>query len=156
MIPVKQVMNRKVISFRPETPVDEIAKTLSKKKITGAPVMGEDGAVVGIVSEIDVVTKRGATAQDIMSPHVISIGEDTGIVEAAGLLAGERIRRVPVLGAQGKMVGILSRSDVLDFFTRTHWSCRACGHSEHGLQQPESCRHCGGTDFTLERTQPGS
>jgi CBS domain-containing protein len=156
VIPVKDVMNRNVISFRPETPVDEIAETLSARKITGAPVVGEHGDVVGIVSEIDVVTKDGATARDIMSPHVISVSEDTGIQEAARLLAGERIRRVPVLGRQGKMVGLLSRSDVLDFFTQTHWTCRACGHSQRGLEQPEQCRHCGGSDFTLERTQPGS
>src|SRR5581483_799787 len=132
-------MNRNVISFKEDTPVDEVARTLTDNKITGAPVLAADGHVVGIVSEIDVVTKKGDTASDIMSPHVISVSEDTGIVEAAQLLAGERIRRVPVL-ARGKMVGLLSRSDVLEFFTRSHWSCRACGHWERGLQSPETCR----------------
>lgn len=155
MIPVKDVMNRNVISFKEDTPVDEVAKTLTEHKITGAPVLAPDGDVIGIVSEIDVVTKKGDTAADIMSPHVISVSEDTGIVEAAQLLAGERIRRVPVL-AGGKMVGLLSRSDVLEFFTRSHWSCRACGHWERGLQAPESCRHCGSTDFQLERALPGT
>lgn len=155
MIPVKDVMNRNVISFPADAPVEEIAKTLTDHKITGAPVVNEDGDVVGIVSEIDVVTKKGDTAADIMSPHVISVSEDTGIVEAAQLLAGERIRRLPVL-AGGKMVGLISRSDVLEFFTRSHWSCRACGHWERGLQAPESCRHCGSTDFQLERALPGT
>lgn len=155
MIPVKDVMNRNVISFRAETPVDEVARTLTEKHITGAPVTTQDGDVIGIVSEIDVVTKRGDTAADIMSPHVISVSEDTGIVEAAQLLAGERIRRLPVM-ARGKMVGLISRSDVLEFFTRSHWTCRACGQTERGLAQPEHCRHCGGTEFQLERALPGT
>lgn len=155
MIPVKDVMNRKVISFREDTPVEEVAKTLTEKRITGAPVLAPDGHVVGIVSEIDVITKRGDTAADIMSPHVISVTEDTGVVEAARLLAGERIRRLPVM-AHGRMVGLISRSDVLEFFTRSHWNCRACGHWERGLEAPESCRHCGGTEFQLERALPGT
>ena len=58
--------------------------------------------------------------------------------------------------SKGKMVGLLSRSDVLDFFTHSHWTCRRCGHGQRGLQAPESCRHCSGTDFVLERTQPGT
>src|SRR3984893_16893098 len=106
MIPVKEVMTRNVTTFREDTPVDEIAQTLSSKHITGAPVIGGDGTVVGIVSEVDVFTKKGAVARDIMSTHVISVTEDTGIDEAARLLAGERIRRVPVIKG-GKMVGLL-------------------------------------------------
>ena len=155
MIPVKDVMNRNVISFRESTPIDEVARTLNDNHITGAPVLGSDGHVVGIVSEIDVVTKRGRTAADIMSQNVISISEDTGVVEAAQLLAGQRIRRLPVL-AGGRMVGLISRSDVLDFFTRSHWSCRSCGHWERGLEAPEACRHCGGARFELERALPGT
>ncbi len=155
MIPVKDVMNRNVISFREDTPLDEVARTLTENRITGAPVLGSDGHVVGIVSEIDVITKKGENAADIMSPHVISVSENTSVVEAAQLLAGERIRRLPVL-AGGKMVGLLSRSDVLEFFTRSHWTCRACGHWERGLQSPDTCRHCGSTDFQLERALPGT
>jgi len=155
VIPVKDVMNRNVISFREDTPVGDVARVLTEKRITGAPVLGADGHVVGIVSEIDVITKRGETVADIMSPHVISVSEDTGIVEAAQLLAGERIRRLPVM-ARGKMVGLISRSDVLEFFTRSHWSCRDCGHWERGLESPETCRHCGSREFQLERALPGT
>ena len=155
MIPVKDVMTKEVVTFDKDTPVKEIADTLSARHITGAPVVEEDGHVVGIVSEVDVFTKQGKTAQDIMSPHVISVTEDTGIQEAAALLAGERIRRLPVL-KRGRLVGLLSRSDVLDFFTHSHWTCRRCGHTERGLEAPEECRHCGGRRFQLERTLPGS
>lgn len=150
MTPVKDVMTTDVISFREETPVGEIADRLSQARITGAPVVTGDGFVVGIVSEVDVFSKRGTVARDIMSPHVISITEDTGIDEAARLLAGERIRRLPVL-RQGRLVGLISRSDVLEFFATRVWTCTACGFGEHGLEAPEQCASCSGSSFTLER-----
>jgi CBS domain-containing protein len=154
MIPVKEVMTRNVITFKEDTSVEEVAQTLSTKRITGAPVVGGDGLVVGIVSEVDVFTKKGKVARDIMSTHVISVTEDTGIDEAARLLAGERIRRVPVL-KRGKMVGLLSRSDVLDFFAKTRWTCAVCGRWERGLERPERCFSCSSTDIHLERADPG-
>jgi CBS domain-containing protein len=154
MIPVKEVMTRNVITFKEDTPVDEIANTLSSKHITGAPVVTSDGLVVGIVSEVDVFSKKGAVARDIMSPHVISVSEEMGIDEAARLLVGERIRRVPVIN-RGKMVGLLSRSDVLDFFAKTRWTCSVCGRWERGLERPERCFSCSSTDIHLERADPG-
>lgn len=154
MIPVKEVMTRNVITFKEDTSVEEVAQTLSTKRITGAPVVGGDGLVVGIVSEVDVFTKKGKVARDIMSTHVISVTEDTGIDEAARLLAGERIRRVPVI-KRGKMVGLLSRSDVLDFFAKTRWTCAVCGRWERGLERPERCFSCSSTDIHLERADPG-
>ena len=136
MIPVKEVMNRNVITFREDTPIDEIASTLVSKRITGAPVVSTEGHVVGIVSETDVFSKKGKVARDIMSQRVISVTEETGIDEAARLLIGERIRRVPVIRG-GKMVGLLSRSDVLDFFAKTRWTCKVCGWWERSLEKPD-------------------
>jgi CBS domain-containing protein len=154
MIPVKEVMTTNVISFREDTPVEEIALTLTTKRITGGPVVSSDGQVVGIVSETDVFTKKGKVARDIMSQHVITVSPDTGIDEAARLLVGERIRRVPVV-KRGKMVGLLSRSDVLDFFATTRWTCNVCGRWERGLEQPGRCHSCSSTDIRLERADPG-
>ena len=154
MIPVKEVMTRNVITFREDTPVEEIASILSSKHITGAPVVANEGHVVGIVSETDVFSKKGKTAREIMSPRVISVTEETGIDEAARLLIGERIRRVPVIRG-GKMVGLLSRSDVLDFFARTRWTCNVCGWWERSLERPLRCYSCSSTDLRLERADPG-
>ena len=78
MIPVKEVMTRNVITFKEDTPVEEIAQTLTSKHITGAPVVAGDGLVVGIVSEVDVFTKKGSLARDIMSPHVITVSHQAG------------------------------------------------------------------------------
>ena len=152
---VKDVMTSDVITFRSDTPVDDIAETLSRRHITGAPVLDSDGYVVGIVSEVDVFSKPGRTASDIMSPNVITVGEETSLEEVAAIMAGERIRRLPVLAA-GRLVGLISRSDVLDFFAQSHWTCETCGAYQHGLHQPDSCAHCGGTSFRLDRSSPGS
>ena len=154
MIPVREVMTRNVLTFREDTPVEEIALTLSARHITGAPVIGAEGHVVGIVSETDVFSKKGKTAKDIMSQHVISVTEETGIDEAARLMIGERIRRVPVIRG-GKMVGLLSRSDVLDFFAKTRWTCDICGWWERSLERPSKCFSCSSTNIRLERADPG-
>lgn len=154
MIPVKELMTTKVITFEEDASLEEVAQALAEHRITGAPVLGEDGHVIGIVSEVDVFTKKGKTVRDIMSRHVISVTEDTGIDEAARILAGERIRRLPVLRA-GRMVGLISRSDVLEFFAHTQWTCATCGHWERGLEAPTVCALCQGSDFRLERGSPG-
>lgn len=153
--PVRDVMTTDVVVFREDTPVDEVASTLASRHLTGAPVVAEDGVVVGVVSELDVFSKSGQLAGDIMSTRVISISEDTPIDDAAALFAGQRIRRLPVLRA-GRLVGLLSRSDVLDFFVQSRWVCVACGHAQHGLHAPESCRDCSGSTFSLERAQPST
>lgn len=153
MTPVKDLMTRKVITFTADTPVEHIAALLTKNHITGAPVVDEDGHVIGIISEVDIFTKKGATAADIMSPQVIAITEDTGIDEAARLLASERIRRLPVL-AGGRMVGLISRADVLDFFAHSHWTCEVCGQFERGLEPPEQCSRCQSNNFRLDRSDP--
>ena len=92
MIPVKDVMTRDVIAFREDTSVQEIADTLTSRHITGAPVVGDDGFVVGIVSEVDVFSKKGKNARDIMSPHVISVTQDTGLDEGITRHPHDRIR----------------------------------------------------------------
>ena len=150
MIPVKEVMTKKVITFDQDLEVGEAADRLSRSRITGAPVTDAEGHVVGIVSEVDVFGKKGKKVADIMSREVISIGEDMSIEEAARLLVDRRIRRLPVM-AQGRMVGLLSRSDVLDFFASNHWTCQSCGQGYRGLQAPMACDYCSGTEFRLER-----
>jgi predicted transcriptional regulator len=153
--PVKDVMTTNLVVFKEDTPVDDVATTLARRHLTGAPVVTEDGRVVGVVSELDVFSKDGRVARDIMSTGVISISEDTPIDDAAALFAGQRIRRLPVLRA-GRLVGLLSRSDVLDFFVQSRWVCLDCGHAVHGLRPPRSCRDCSGSRFSLERAQPST
>ena len=106
------LMNRDVITVPPTMPVAELAALLAERRISGAPVVDDTGRVLGVVSEVDILGRPGATAGDIMSRGVISVSEDTEIEEVAHLFLNQRIRRVPVL-ADGRLVGIVSRSDLL-------------------------------------------
>jgi len=55
----------------------------------------------------------------------------------------------------GKMVGLLSRSDVLEFFAKTRWTCKVCGWWERSLEKPARCYSCSSADLQLERADPG-
>jgi CBS domain-containing protein len=154
MITVREIMTTNIISVKANESVEKVAELLARNRISGMPVVDEAGHVVGMVSEIDVITKKGKTAADIMSKHVISVSPDTGVEEAALILAGKRIRRMPVI-EKGKMIGIVSRADVLNLFASIHWTCERCGHYERGLVPPKECAYCQGTEFTLQRGSPG-
>lgn len=101
------------------TTVSELLATLSEHNI-GAAVVTEDGAMVGIVSERDIVRqlqRRGAallTAQvgDIMTADVLTCGPDTTVDSLAETMTERRIRHLPVLDG-GRLVGIVSIGDVV-------------------------------------------
>lgn len=153
-IVARDIMTGNVISVRPDTPVDRIARLLTEHQITGMPVVDNEGRVIGIVSEYDVISKRGRTAADIMSRDVISVSEDTSAESVAQLLSERRVRRVPVL-RDGRLVGIISRADLVRLFAITRWTCEDCGYFVRGFQRPEQCEACGSTRFVLDREPPG-
>jgi CBS domain-containing protein len=76
------------------------------------PVLDTAGAMIGIVSEADVLGKRGATVGEIMTSEVISVAEATPIERIAALMAEKKIKRVPVV-ADGDRVGMVSRADIV-------------------------------------------
>jgi CBS domain-containing protein len=108
------IMTREVLTTRPNVPVRELAKRLSFHRISGMPVVDDQGVVLGIVSEADVISKRGATVADIMTTPVIGVEESTPAVEVAALLTEERIKRVPVL-RDGRLIGLIGRSNVVSW-----------------------------------------
>lgn len=149
-----EIMTPDVITVRPDTAVDEVARLLFTNRITGMPVVGDDGVVAGIVSEFDVISKAGRTAADIMSQDVISVYEDTPAEDVARILTSHRVRRVPVL-SEGRLAGIVSRGDLVRLFAITRWSCRSCGYFLRGFHRPDRCEMCGSEDFALDREPPG-
>jgi CBS domain-containing protein len=86
--------------------------TLIKNQISGAPVAGKGGKIVGVVSEADIVGKKGKDVKSIMSTKVISVAEDTPVEEIARLMTTHKIKRLPVMrGAE--VVGVVSRADIV-------------------------------------------
>ena len=110
---VKEIMTKDVVTVPSAMPVRDVANLLSEKSISGVPVVDDGGSVLGVVSELDVVGRRGATVADIMSKQVISVTEDTDVDEVLHLFLNQRIRRVPVLSGGQHLVGIVSRSDLV-------------------------------------------
>ncbi len=149
-----EIMTRDVITVQPHTPLDEIARLLVQHRITGVPVVDEEGRVLGIVSEFDLIAKRGRVAADVMSTDVIAVSEDTPAETIADLIVQRRVRRVPVL-RNGRLVGIITRADLVRLFAMTRWTCVQCGYFERGFHRPEVCEGCGSRAFTLQREPPG-
>ena len=109
----KEIMTRDIITVAPELTVRKLAMTLVKNQISGAPVAGKNGKLVGIVSEADIVAKKGKDVKAIMSKKVISVAEDTPVEEIAQLMTKHKIKRLPVMDG-GKVVGIVSRADIVN------------------------------------------
>ncbi len=149
-VPVSEIMTRNVITVPPEMSTKDVATILSEKRITGLPVVDATGKVVGVLSELDIISRQGATAADIMSDQVISAAEDDDVQEVANLFSSRRIRRVPIL-ADGKLVGLVSRSDLMRLFMTTRWVCENCGYFARGFERPDPCPNCGSDRVVFQR-----
>lgn len=122
----RDIMTKDVITVRPKTPVKEVSTLLVQHRISATPVVDKDGRVVGVVSEADLMSKKGKEARDIMSDGAISVTEDTTVSEVASTMITNSINRVPVMRGD-EMVGIVSRADIV----------RAIALGEHiALQSP--------------------
>src|SRR6266545_3945727 len=152
---VKEVMTSDVISVPEVSTIEDAARLLARYRISGLPVINAAGALVGLVTEYDLIAKQGPTVADIMSRSVISVTEDTDVEEVAHLLTNRRIRRVPVLRGD-RLVGIVSRSDLVKQIAM-RWVCPTCGEVVRGPEAPEQCPRCHApkSAFTHETMQPG-
>ena len=112
----KDIMTTKVVTVKPSTSIEDAARLLVRRKISGVPVVDEKDKtkVVGILTEADLLAApAGAkTVADVMKKRVASVSPDTSVDEIAEILVKKKIKRVPVIDA-GKLVGIVSRIDVL-------------------------------------------
>jgi CBS domain-containing protein len=140
---IEQLMTREPIAVGAETPLRDVAGILSERRISGLPVIGERLEVLGVVSEGDIVAKeqgpapdRGRllgrlrpdrararklaarTAGEAMSAPAITIEANRSVAEAAQLLAGNGIKRLPVVDENGTLVGIVTRADLVRAFAR--------------------------------------
>lgn len=118
-------MTRDVVTVRPSTAYETCVRLMRTHGVGALPVV-DAGKVIGIVCMTDLVMKRdpGATAATLMTRHVITVTPDTPISAAVRQLFQHRVNRLPVLGPEGRLVGIVSRSDVLRMFLRSDVSIR--------------------------------
>ena len=152
----EDVMTTQVVTITEDQSTKQAARLLSQHRISGLPVVNSDQVVVGVVTEYDVISKKGQTVGEIMSRGVISVTPDTDLDEVSHLLVHERIKRVPVLD-HGKLVGIVSRADLVREVAM-RWVCHVCGEVVHSEEQPVRCPRCGAKRVAalFEQQSPGS
>jgi CBS domain-containing protein len=139
---VSEVMTAEVISVSPEASLKEAARQMIDAGISGLPVVDGAGTLVGIISEADFVkTEAGRragkragllswmsrekpfphserTVGEAMTTDLVTIGPDADHAEAARLMRKARVKRLPVVDELGKLVGLVSRTDILRVFVR--------------------------------------
>jgi len=152
----EDIMTTTIITVTENQTRQHAARLLSQHRISGLPVVNVHHAVVGVVTEYDVISKKGQTVSEIMTRGVISVTPETDVEEVSHILIHERIKRLPVLD-QGRLVGIVSRADLVRELAM-RWICPVCGEMMHGEVQPERCQCCGSTQVAaaFEQQSPGS
>lgn len=137
---VAEVMTREVVTVHPETPVRVLVELLVNQIYRALPVVDQENHLAGIVTNGDLVERGGlrvrtellptlsppaldeelrrleaaiVTAGDIMTREVATVRAETDLDSAGRLMATRRLKRLPVVDAEGRVVGIVSRSDIL-------------------------------------------
>ena len=155
---VGEVMTSPAVTVPPETPLREVAAILTEKGISGLPVVDESGALVGVVSEADILYKELPEAQragrfaSLLNPHAHSDGKRAArtageamtsparsieatshVSDAARTMIEAGINRLPVV-ADGKLVGIVTRADLVKTFVRPDREIEADIHEDVALR----------------------
>ncbi|MEU3792782.1 CBS domain-containing protein [Streptomyces fructofermentans] len=145
---VGSVMTAEVVRATYGTPFKEVARLLADHRISGLPVIDEDDKVIGVISETDLMVRQAATpdpfapprrrrfarltrgarrqavkerartAGQLMTEPPVTVHADDTVVEAARIMAGRRVERLPVLDEADRLVGIVTRRDLLQVFLR--------------------------------------
>ncbi|MGW7329024.1 CBS domain-containing protein [Streptomyces sp. NPDC054840] len=120
---VADLMTPTAVSVQRGTPFKEIARLLKEFDISAVPVVDEAEHPVGVVSEADLLRKRSYgsgtnTAADLMTSPAITAQTEWSVVRAARVMRGHQVKRLPVVDSSGRLIGILSRSDLLQLFLR--------------------------------------
>jgi len=137
-IPVSDVMTKHVISVKQDVDLHEAARILSESRISGMPVVDDSNHVIGVISEADIlmlagmkkehtfkdiirtilgepvhVRQGGNRVKDVMGFPPITSKADDDIARVAKVLDEKRIKRLPVVDDVGKLIGIISRADIV-------------------------------------------
>jgi CBS domain-containing protein len=140
---VRDVMTANVAAVGPDATLKQVAELMGNRGISGVPVVGERGEVLGVVSEEDIVVKvashperagvswrlfapegldpgrlAAATAGEAMTIPAVTVDTEASVAEAARLMVDHGVKRLPVVG-DGRLVGIVTRADVVRAFTRS-------------------------------------
>jgi CBS domain-containing protein len=146
---VRAVMTQDVATVEETTPYKTVADLLAERRISAVPVLDGDGRVAGVVSEADLLFKveyegdsaegsfldrqlhrgarakaAGTLARDVMTSPAVTVPPDAAVAEAARTMDRRKVKRLPVVDADGRLVGIVSRRDLLRVFLQSDEAIR--------------------------------
>lgn len=130
---VADVMTSRVHVASPATPFKLLVRLIEENRISAVPIVNQHGVPVGVVSESDLLLKESHVARrrqdrvkaeavvaaDLMTSPAITVQGDAFIGDAARLMQERNVRRLVVVDSDGRIAGIVSRSDLLQIFLRT-------------------------------------
>jgi len=137
---VSDVMNRSVITIRENQTCQDALELLVKRQVAVLPVINEDGRAVGILSETDLILV-GSFEQKVSTlctRQVITVRPDCTLARVVRLFHSTKIRCVPVVNADERLVGIVGRRDLLAFYLAENQVARVLHHARSS-QQPATC-----------------
>lgn len=122
--PVTDYMTQKVITFHPLQSIAEAMDVFLEQQISGAPVMDDNGKIIGILSEIDCLKimvdeayhnlpHGKISVMNYMSNNVATVSINADVLDVASKFLHTHFRRFPVVDDNGKLVGQVSRRDIL-------------------------------------------
>ncbi|MFD8544498.1 CBS domain-containing protein [Streptomyces sp. NPDC059649] len=120
---VADLMTPNAVVVRPGTPFREIARLLDEYDITAVPVVDEDERPMGVVSEADLLRRRATklgpnTAEALMTSPAVVARPEWSAVRAARTMEKKKVKRLPVVDESGRLIGVISRSDLVQLFLR--------------------------------------
>ncbi|WP_405719495.1 CBS domain-containing protein [Streptomyces sp. NBC_00046] len=122
---VDDVMTHAVVTVNRGAPFKDIVEAMRRWRISALPVVSDEGRVVGVVSEADLLLKaqgadesRAVTAGQLMTIPAVTVPRNAGIPGAARLMARGHLKRLPVVDDDGRLVGVVSRGDLLKIYLR--------------------------------------
>ncbi len=144
---VRDVMTTRVVAVKRNATFKDMAALLTEYRVSAFPVLDDEGKVIGVVSEADMLSKEAlvadmgvqaarlaripgspyhdefakaaaVTAGDLMTNPPVVVTPDEPVTSAARLMYHGRVKRLPVVGEKGQLIGIVSRADVLSVYSR--------------------------------------
>ncbi|MGW0607693.1 CBS domain-containing protein [Streptomyces sp. NPDC002640] len=139
---VAERMTRDVVKARRDLPFKEIVRLLAENDVTAVPVVDDLDRPIGVVSEADLLRKstdqadvsggvpvphleawerakaEGSRAEELMSAPAVCARPEWSVVEAARLMETQHVKRLPVVDETDRLLGIVSRGDLLRVFLR--------------------------------------
>jgi CBS domain-containing protein len=137
-VPVGSIMTKVVISVLPDAEILTASRILSENRVSGMPVVDKDNHVLGVISEGDILSAVGmgehhtfkdivrrmlgeavpksqtiSTVENAMSSPAVTAKLETDVREAAAVMNDRRIKRLPVIDQENRLIGIISRADIV-------------------------------------------